>query len=128
MSSDEIIREIIRGVVTDATKVLKMRSGAEPERPTYEVEGQSQIRQLFQKSTAPLPYQVTETLAAFMVRAVVLDPNNDFQIESELSRDHVDRLINLCVDHITAMNDPVIETVRIQVYFDTNFPSQSSTD
>ncbi|KAL2913743.1 hypothetical protein HK105_206759 [Polyrhizophydium stewartii] len=71
------------------------------------------------------PSHVTETLAAFMIRAIVLDPLNGFRIEQELSRDEVDRLIELCIEKITATDDPVQETVRMQVYFDTNFPAQN---
>ncbi|KAJ3300584.1 hypothetical protein HK104_009919 [Borealophlyctis nickersoniae] len=71
------------------------------------------------------PATVTDTLAAFVVRAVVLDPRNDFRIETELTRDEVERLIKLCVDRITAVNSPVMETVKMQVYFDTNFPMQA---
>ncbi|KAI8930132.1 hypothetical protein BC831DRAFT_547026 [Entophlyctis helioformis] len=71
------------------------------------------------------PFHVTETLAAFLIRAVVLDPHNGFRIEHELSREEVDRLISLCVDKITTQDDPVQETVRMQVYFDTNFPAQN---
>eukprot|EP00842_Homolaphlyctis_polyrhiza_P000256 jgi/Hompol1/1230/HPOL_003112-RA len=71
------------------------------------------------------PSHVSETLAAFLIRAVVLDPINGFRIERELSRDEVERLIDLCVNKIVSPNDPVQETVRMQVYFDTNFPSQN---
>ncbi|KAL5032977.1 hypothetical protein BDV3_001497 [Batrachochytrium dendrobatidis] len=67
---------------------------------------------------------VSETLAAFFIRAVVLDPKNAFHIEKELSRDEVSRLIDLCVEKIVSENDPIQETVKMQVYFDTNFPAQ----
>ena len=55
------------------------------------------IRQMFfggiQSNIAP--FHVTETLAAFTVRAVVLDPKNNFRISDELSKDEVNRLINV---------------------------------
>ncbi|KAJ3416697.1 hypothetical protein HDV05_000527 [Chytridiales sp. JEL 0842] len=70
-------------------------------------------------------YTVSETLAAFMVRAVVLDPRSEFRIERELTKVEVERLISMCVERITATNDPTMETVKMQVYFDTNFPAQS---
>ncbi|KAJ3193575.1 hypothetical protein HK101_004586 [Irineochytrium annulatum] len=86
-----------------------------------------QLRHLFAagiKSHMP-PTTVSDTLAAFVVRAVVLDPRNDFTIERELSRDEVQRLISLCVEKITQTNSPIMETVKMQVYFDTNFPAQA---
>ncbi|RKO92289.1 hypothetical protein BDK51DRAFT_24518 [Blyttiomyces helicus] len=71
------------------------------------------------------PAHITDTLAAFMVRAVVLDPRCDFRIEDELTRDEVERLIKISVDRIISVNSPVMETVRMQIYFDTNFPVQA---
>ncbi|KAJ3220411.1 hypothetical protein HDU67_000078 [Dinochytrium kinnereticum] len=71
------------------------------------------------------PYTVSDTLAAFVVRAVVLDPRNDFRIERELSKEEVQRLISMCVEKITELNSPVMETVKMQVYFDTTFPAQA---
>ncbi|TPX65418.1 hypothetical protein SpCBS45565_g05200 [Spizellomyces sp. 'palustris'] len=102
-SSDDIIRHIIRDIVSRSIGVLKSRR--------TEVQSEEDVT-------------VPETLAAFMVRAVVLDPRNGFRIEGELGRDEVERLIKICVDRITAMNSPVMETVKMQVYFDTNFPAQ----
>ncbi|KAJ3168655.1 hypothetical protein HDU88_001548 [Geranomyces variabilis] len=108
-SSDEVIRYIIRETVSRASAVLKARRDA--------ASSESQ--------DAASPVIVTETLAAFLVRAIVLDPRNDFRADKELGRDEVDRLIQLCVDRITVKNTPVMETVKMQVYFDTNFPAQA---
>ncbi|KAJ3329679.1 hypothetical protein HDU76_007401 [Blyttiomyces sp. JEL0837] len=71
------------------------------------------------------PHIVSDTLAAFVVRAVVLDPRNDFRIERELTKEEVERLIKLCVEKITTTNNIVMETVKMQVYFDTIFPAQA---
>ncbi|KAI8911385.1 hypothetical protein DFJ77DRAFT_469813 [Powellomyces hirtus] len=108
-SSDEVIRYIIRETVARASALLKARRDAAP---TDSID-------------AANPVIVTETLAAFLVRAVVLDPRNDFRPDRELGRDEVDRLIQLCVERITVKNNPVMETVKMQVYFDTNFPAQA---
>lgn len=40
-------------------------------------------------------FHVTDTLAAFMIRAVVLNPDNGFNPEKEMSRAEVDRLIKV---------------------------------
>ncbi|KAI9341037.1 hypothetical protein DFJ73DRAFT_797744 [Zopfochytrium polystomum] len=71
------------------------------------------------------PHVVSDTLAAFVVRAVVLDPRNDFRIERELTKEEVERLINLCLEKITTSNNVVMETVKMQVYFDSIFPAQA---
>jgi len=67
---------------------------------------------------------VSETLAAFIVRSVVLNPDNHFNIEKEFSKGEVERLIQIAVNEITKQNSPVIETVKMQVYFDSHFSSQ----
>ncbi|KXS12612.1 UPF0704 protein C6orf165 [Gonapodya prolifera JEL478] len=77
------------------------------------------------QSTSPVGgTTVSETLAAFTVRSVVLDPRNGFNVEHELSRSDVERLIQLSVDAITSTDSPSNEAVKMQVYFDTSFPAQ----
>lgn len=71
------------------------------------------------------PHAVSDTLAAFLVRAVVLDPRNDFRIERELTKEEVERLITLCVEKIVSSNNVIMETIKMQVYFDTTFPAQA---
>ena len=39
---------------------------------------------------------VSETLVAFMVKAVVLDPTNEFNVDRTLTKDDVQRLIKVC--------------------------------
>ncbi|KAI9183217.1 hypothetical protein H9P43_004134 [Blastocladiella emersonii ATCC 22665] len=68
---------------------------------------------------------VTDTLAAFVVRAVVLNPNNGFHLDAVFARDDVDRLIEVCAHHIANDGDAVSETVKMQVYFDSTFPQQA---
>jgi tRNA G10 N-methylase Trm11 len=106
MSSDQVINQIIQTIVTLATEKTRNE--------TIEQEKQSKLQN----------YQITDTLAAFMIRAIVLDPNYGFNAEKEMSREQVNRLIDVCVSKITS-SDFEMETIRMQVYFDTNFPSQS---
>lgn len=90
-SSDDIIRHIIRDIVARASTILKFRRGESQPSTVAEPgpDGSAGTQQ------AAEPGHVTETLAAFMVRAVVLDPRNEFKIERELGKDEVDRLIKV---------------------------------
>ncbi|KAJ3260903.1 hypothetical protein HDU77_001180 [Chytriomyces hyalinus] len=139
-ASEDIIRHIIRDIVTHATSALKTRranlladgSNGEPAsnlppRPQPPLTPIPQVKHLFAsgiKSHIPI-HSVSDTLAAFFVRAVVLDPANNFHIEHELSKDDVERLIGLCVENITVTNNPLTETIKMQVYFDSIFPAQA---
>ncbi|KAI8822053.1 uncharacterized protein EV422DRAFT_566477 [Fimicolochytrium jonesii] len=124
-SSEEVIRFIIREIVNRSTNVLKARRNVAESNVPAAGAGESGTPTAVRPSLSGDAAIISETLAAFMVRAVVLDPRYDFRIERELGRDEVDRLIKCCVDKITLTNDPVMETVKMQVYFDTNFPAQA---
>ncbi|KAJ3346789.1 hypothetical protein HDU83_002643, partial [Entophlyctis luteolus] len=102
-NSDDIMRHIIRDIVSQATAVLKTRRVQEPSgSPIDNVtspDTQSPVPQAAHmfasgiKSHVPF-YAVSDTLAAFFVRAVVLDPRNEFHVEKELSKSDVERLIS----------------------------------
>eukprot|EP01137_Pigoraptor_chileana_P022075 Opistho-2@86567 len=64
---------------------------------------------------------VSETLAAFVVKAVVLDPDNNFRVDENLTRSDVEVLKKLAVDKLTARGSASLDTIRLQVYFDTNY-------
>lgn len=68
---------------------------------------------------------VSETLVAFMVKAVVLDPSNEFNVDRTLTKDDVQKLIKLCVDRLMDNRSPALETVKMQVYFDMNYTTRS---
>lgn len=55
------------------------------------------LNELFQSGIESLlkPYQVTETLSAFILRSVVLNPMYGFNAEKEMSRADVERLIEV---------------------------------
>lgn len=141
MSSDEVINQIIRTIVQKSSRVLEEAGdisgiGAENHEAnkTKIVESESgdngngfrKINEMFLEEIHSVvkQFHVTDTLAAFMIRAVVLNPDNGFNPEKEMSRAEVDRLIKACVDLITKTDDIEMETIRAQVYFDTNFPAQ----
>ncbi|KAL9982740.1 hypothetical protein ACROYT_G004830 [Oculina patagonica] len=68
---------------------------------------------------------VSETLVAFMVKAVVLDPDNEFNVDRTLTKDDVQKLIMLCVDRLLDSQSPSLDTVKMQVYFDMNYTSRA---
>ncbi|XP_015771549.1 PREDICTED: UPF0704 protein C6orf165 homolog [Acropora digitifera] len=68
---------------------------------------------------------VSETLVAFMVKAVVLDPDNEFNVDRTLTKDDVQKLIMLCVDRLLDNQSPSLDTVKMQVYFDMNYTSRA---
>ena len=63
----------------------------------------------------------SETLTAFMVKAVVLDPENQFNVNRPLTRTDVQRLIQTCVTRLTERESSRLETIQLQVYFDMNY-------
>ncbi|KAJ8316907.1 hypothetical protein KUTeg_004811 [Tegillarca granosa] len=68
---------------------------------------------------------VSETLVAFMVKAVVLDPANEFNVDRTLTKDDVQKLIKLCVNRLMDTRSPALDTVKMQVYFDMNYTTRS---
>ncbi|XP_072551234.1 cilia- and flagella-associated protein 206 [Salminus brasiliensis] len=67
---------------------------------------------------------VSETLVAFMVKAVVLDPRNLFNVDRTLTKQDVQKLIELCVDKLLDQRSPALDTIKMQVYFDMNYTSR----
>ncbi|KAI6657656.1 hypothetical protein LOD99_399 [Oopsacas minuta] len=63
----------------------------------------------------------SETLTAFMVKSVVLDPDNQFNVNKPLTRTDVQRLIQTCVTRLTEQDSARLETIQLQVYFDMNY-------
>ncbi|XP_039075384.1 cilia- and flagella-associated protein 206 isoform X2 [Hyaena hyaena] len=67
---------------------------------------------------------VSETLAAFMVKAVVLDPRNGFNMDRTLMKSDVQKLVKLCVSRLLDSKNPSLDTIKMQVYFDMNYTSR----
>ncbi|KAK2527730.1 hypothetical protein Q9966_010179 [Columba livia] len=68
---------------------------------------------------------VSETLVAFMVKAVVLDPRNDFNVDQILMEKDVQNLIQLCVTRLLDTTNPSLSTIKMQVYFDMNYANRA---
>ncbi|KAL2792277.1 cilia- and flagella-associated protein 206 [Daubentonia madagascariensis] len=64
---------------------------------------------------------VSETLIAFMVKAVVLDPSNGFNMDRTLVKSDVQKLVKLCVTRLLDSKNPSLDTIKMQVYFDLNY-------
>ncbi|NXP28173.1 CF206 protein, partial [Scytalopus superciliaris] len=68
---------------------------------------------------------LSEPLVAFMVRAVILDPRNDFNMDQILTEKDVQNLIQLCVTRLLDTTNPSLSTIKMQVYFDMNYASRA---
>ncbi|KAF7694489.1 cilia- and flagella-associated protein 206 [Silurus meridionalis] len=80
------------------------------------------IREIVQKCSLQ-GQDVSETLAAFMVKAVILDPKNLFNVDRPLTKD-VEKLIELCVNRLLDQKSPALDTIKMQVHFDMNYTSR----
>ncbi|XP_034755802.1 cilia- and flagella-associated protein 206 [Etheostoma cragini] len=67
---------------------------------------------------------VSETLVAFMVKAVVLDPRNGFNVDRLLTKQDVQKLVELCLEKLMEKCSPSLDTIKMQVYFDMNYTSR----
>ncbi|CAI2735716.1 unnamed protein product [Schistosoma spindalis] len=65
-------------------------------------------------------HDVSETLVAFIVKAVVLDPASGFLPDKPLNNEDIKKLIELCVNKITDQGSPSIDTIKMQVFFEIN--------
>ncbi|XP_074943345.1 cilia- and flagella-associated protein 206 isoform X1 [Phalacrocorax aristotelis] len=82
------------------------------------------IREIGQECTAQ-GQTVSETLVAFVVKAVVLDPRNDFNVDQILTKKDVENLIQLCVTRLLDTTNPSLTTIQMQVYFDMNYANRA---
>ncbi|KAM4694957.1 cilia- and flagella-associated protein 206 [Discoglossus pictus] len=81
------------------------------------------IREIAQECAAK-GQTVSETMVAFVVKAIVLDPRNGFNVDRTLTKNDVQKLIKLCVDRLLDTRSPSLETIKMQVYFDMNYTSR----
>ncbi|XP_057209580.1 cilia- and flagella-associated protein 206 isoform X1 [Triplophysa rosa] len=81
------------------------------------------IREIAQTCLSRGP-TLSETLIAFMVKAVVLDPRNHFNVDRTLTKQVVKKLIEICVDRLMDEDSPTLNTIQMQVYFDMNYTSR----
>ncbi|XP_078397457.1 cilia- and flagella-associated protein 206 [Cetorhinus maximus] len=82
------------------------------------------IREIAQEC-ADRGHSISETLVAFMVKAVVLDPRYEFNVDRTLTKTDVRKLITTCVDRLLEPQRPSLDTIKMQVYFDMNYTSRA---
>uniref|UniRef100_A0A3Q2D7R3 Cilia- and flagella-associated protein 206 n=1 Tax=Cyprinodon variegatus TaxID=28743 RepID=A0A3Q2D7R3_CYPVA len=69
-------------------------------------------------------HSFSETLVAFMVKSVVLNPTNCFNVDRRLTQHDIQRLKQLCLDKLTEDCSPSLDTIKMQLYFDMNYTSR----
>ncbi|CAH8677850.1 unnamed protein product [Schistosoma haematobium] len=77
------------------------------------------IKQIIQQCISR-GHDVSETLVAFIVKAVVLDPASGFLPDKPLDNEDIKKLIELCVNRITDQESPSVDTIKMQVFFEIN--------
>lgn len=104
MSSREIIQNIIKDICTSTTPFLD-----------------DALKEPVSFFYGCLWKHVSEILAAYTIRAVILDPGNRFDTECEFSKVQVERLVRISVERVLSKS---VEShcVKMQVYFDTIYP------
>ncbi|KAM3603604.1 uncharacterized protein V6R79_025765 [Siganus canaliculatus] len=68
---------------------------------------------------------VSNTLVAFMVKAVVLDPRNGFNVDRTLTKQDVQKIKELCLGKLMESCSPSLDTIKMQVYFGMSYTSRS---
>ncbi|CAH8873421.1 unnamed protein product [Trichobilharzia szidati] len=77
------------------------------------------IKQIVQQC-AVRGHEVSETLVAFIVKAVVLDPDSGFLPDKALDNEDIKKLIELCVGRLTDQECLSVDTIKMQVFFEMN--------
>lgn len=67
---------------------------------------------------------ISESLAAYFVRATLVNPSFGFTLEEQLSSSEVTRLVELCASRILS-KDTEVECAKMQVYFESKFYMQA---
>ncbi|KAL3319777.1 hypothetical protein Ciccas_001548 [Cichlidogyrus casuarinus] len=67
---------------------------------------------------------ITETLAAFMIKAVILHPDNEFSPSKTLNKDDINILVEKCVKMLLEKDSPMLEAIKMQVFFDMNYSTR----
>lgn len=66
---------------------------------------------------------VTEALVTFMARVVIENDPVQFAPDAELRRSDLESLISLCIDRLCENDSPAMETIKMQVGFDSIYVS-----
>lgn len=74
------------------------------------------IREIIEVSLAA-GHSINDGQAAFMVKAVVLDPQSGFKTETELTKADIAKLVEVCVARLTDETSVSLGTMNMQVAF-----------
>eukprot|EP00284_Hemiselmis_tepida_P016894 CAMPEP_0174929332 /NCGR_PEP_ID=MMETSP1355-20121228/27143_1 /TAXON_ID=464990 /ORGANISM="Hemiselmis tepida, Strain CCMP443" /LENGTH=635 /DNA_ID=CAMNT_0016175527 /DNA_START=27 /DNA_END=1931 /DNA_ORIENTATION=- len=64
---------------------------------------------------------VTDMLAAFVAKTIILENPDKFQLDRAMSQDDVEGLVSMAVTRLSKEDDPSLETLRMQVAFDAAY-------
>ncbi|KAA0196058.1 Cilia- and flagella-associated protein [Fasciolopsis buskii] len=78
------------------------------------------IRQIISECAAN-GEEVSETLVAFIIKAVVLDPDSDFLPDKPLEKYDVQKLVQMCIEKLLDKDSPSLDTIKMQVFFELNY-------
>ena len=97
MASEDIIKHIIKNIVTQSNAILKSTKKDAPLTISDDSILTTLANEIYVNGIASLTQSnlITDTLAAFISRSVVFDPNNEFGMERELTMEQVERLVNV---------------------------------
>ena len=121
-ASDDIIHAIIHEIVKRCRATVRKR--------LFQARGKNvrdpnAIRQLEDEITLELEQDITEALAAFIVRSTIVDEANGFDVEKEFSKADVERLVEYSVRELIEEDSPRLETLRMQLLFDSSVPVEA---
>eukprot|EP00741_Cyanophora_paradoxa_P012517 tig00020610_g12095.t1 len=66
----------------------------------------------------------SETLCAFMARAIVLEHSDRFHLDRPLSEDDMSELVVMCVNRLKDVDSPSLASVKLQVEFDAQYSAE----
>ena len=122
-NSDDIINVIIHEIIKRTHPIIKMR--LLQSQSVSKTAGNSGAKVLEDSIKHQVEQDYSEVLTAFIVRASIVDSRNGFDVEKDFTRNDVERLIQICVDFLTRKDFPTLETIRMQIAFDTSLPIQA---
>ncbi|XP_065183726.1 cilia- and flagella-associated protein 206-like [Sycon ciliatum] len=100
------------------------------EQPGY---GEGYIKQIIktvltnvQKECHARGESVSDTLVAFVVKALLLNPQNKFEGDELVSEPSLNAVVKRAVDWIMDKEGAAMDTIKMQVYFDTNYVSRKT--
>nr|XP_040016768.1 cilia- and flagella-associated protein 206 [Gasterosteus aculeatus aculeatus] len=92
-------------------------------RASAEIVIENIIREI-SRECAARGHAASDSLVAFMVKAVILDPRNGFNVDRTLTKQDVQKLEGLCLDKLMEECSPSLDTIKMQMYFNMNYTSR----